>query len=344
MKLKWLVVLLIPSICSAKSFVNDYFTFSYNGSVNYTFSSSNIINDQHQYQGLLNLSLNTEYGYVSAQISSNEYNHIRRLLLNVPIATFDNNQLSFAVGRLTNSIGLINTNSNNATLNNTVLFPTATYDPRRYENLPDITDGLQLSVNHAGEFQYKITGYYGRQIVDEPIINVALSNSQIIIDSKTKYGLDVNVTYDNLRVHYADTYTEGTIIATVPTFLIKYVNPKISQELRFLGASYTLDNWVIQSELSYRVVTSLPPLYGSYVMLSYNDCDYGVHSGFSYGFVKNTNTDIKDGFIGAHYNITKNLSVNVEQHLMQLNDWRYKLTQSNKSTELLTLMSITYNF
>lgn len=343
--MKWLVLLLFTPSVFAGSYINDYFTFSYNGNVNYTYASNDEITDQHNYAGVINTSISSEYGYLSSQFSTNEYNHIRRLLINVPIYSTDHFQTEFAIGRLTNSIGFINTNSNSSKLNNVVLLPLTAYDIRRYINLPDISDGVQLRFNYTGEdITTKITAFGGKQVLDKKEIPVYGSGFSLEGKSDKMFGFDIKTYIDNWVIHYAFTKVDGIITKTTPDYVLKYIGDHVQQKLHFFGIQYTFDDFKIQSEVSYRDVNLVTAVMGGYLSGQYQfNKDGNVYLGYSYGHRINEHSLLHDIYFGISYNI-KDINVSLEQHLTHRDNWFYKANQPVISDEATTLLSITYSF
>jgi hypothetical protein len=342
--IRYLMLLMFVVNCHAKTYTNDYFLFSYSGSLAYTYASTIPITKTNQYDGLLNLSLDTKYGYVSAQVTSNEFNHVRRLLLDVPVYTTDDNHVDVAVGRLTNSVGFINTNTINTRLNNMVLLPLTTYDTRRYMNLPDVTDGFQFRWANTGVVRYKFVGYAGRQVIDDPEIPNYGDNVTISVKSDFKYGIDFNIYYESLRLHYAFTNTSGSLIKTIPSYMIKYINSTIIQELHFLGATYDMDKWKFQTEVTYRKTNLVTPVIGAYALTNYS-FDNGLNSyvGYSYGTRLNEYSKLQDVFAGVNYTIA-DVTVALEQHVTEMSNWNFKFNQEAHKIDPLTMVSISYQF
>ena len=144
LKLLILLISIIPAISYSKTYEYYDHILNVSGFVNYTYrTTENIPHDN--YNGAINVTLSNKYGYISSQFSTNDYNHVRRLMLDVPLYIHNNNQFEIVAGRLTHPIGFINTNVSNPSLNGSILLPVCTYDPRRYYNLPDIVDERSIS-------------------------------------------------------------------------------------------------------------------------------------------------------------------------------------------------------
>jgi hypothetical protein len=346
-KVSKLLILLI----SAYSTTIDAKTFEYFGNVlnvtgfaNYTYKS-----DEHIVHNDINTAVNitasNSYGYISSQISNNEYNHIRRLLLNIPIITIPENQLEFNIGRLSIPIGFINTNVSDPQLNGSILLPLSTYDPRRYYNLPDINDGLGFKYTKAStDYTLKVNVWYGKQVIDNPTIDVFGSKFSLQVHSDSTYGIQLKLDTGDYNFKYTYNETFGTITSTIPEYMTKYLDKITYQKINFIGIAYNYDEFRIQSESTFKQVNSTTDELGTYVKGSYNFKEkWNGYIGYSYGTRLKETSIINDTFIGIS-NTVGDFSLGLEYHQIYTNNWYYGYNDPEHHDIKTFLTSITYNF
>lgn len=305
-------------------------------------SNERIVHDS--YDGVVNLSLSSMYGYISSQVSANEFNHIRRLQLTTPIVTEQFDQVELSVGRLTTPIGLINTSSSSPQLSGVLMLPLSTYDPRRYQNLPDITDGAQLTyTKQITDTNIKFKVYGGRQLIDDPVFDVYGSGFSFKAESETLIGTSIKITHDDLTVKYTYTQSMGTITSTAPPTYINYVNPTATQGIHFLGVQYNYDRLRLQSEATYRKLNTVSDEMGAYFKADYNiQGKFCVYTGYSYGVRAEIASTVNDTFVGIHNTFDK-ITVALEYHYTETNNWFYEYNKPNQNTSTL-LSTIVYSF
>lgn len=345
-KIIFILAVVFCSTATGKTFKIDDYVSTISGFITYTRSTYDPISPKNDYSGILNTTISNEHGYISGQFSTNSYNHIRRLLVDVPIYVNGCNQIDVAFGRLTNSIGFINTNLHNSQVNGSILLPLSTYDPRRYTNLPDITDGGQITYTVGLEHvNLKIRGYAGKQVVDNPIIDVYSAKFGLIGKSDRMFGFDISAVFDNnTTLHYAFTDNVGYAIRTIPPSFINNIDTKLLQQIHFIGFQHYIDNLKIQGEATYRKLNTISDETGGNLSLSYNFKDnWDYYVGGSYGTrIKDSSTmwDVYTGISNTFHDIT----VSLEVHRLSLNKWYFEYKQPDNKTVPMALFSITYSF
>lgn len=347
--MKKLIVIVLLSVCSSvngKTFKLDDYVATVSGFINYTHSTYDSISPSNDYSAIVNTTVSNEYGYISGQFSTNQYNHIRRLLVDVPVYVNGCNQVDVAFGRLTNSIGFINTNLHNSQVNGSVLLPLSTYDPRRYTNLPDITDGGQITYTASLEhINLKIRGYAGKQVLDNPVIDVYSANFGLTGKSERMFGFDVSAVIDtNTTLHYAFTDNVGTAVTTIPPKIINIIDTKLLQQIHFIGFQHYIDEFKIQGEATYRKLNTTSDETGGNLSLSYNFKDnWDLYVGGSYGTRIKDDSTMWDSYTGLS-NTFHDITVSLELHRISLNKWYFDYNQPDKKTIPMVLFSITYSF
>lgn len=344
---KWGFLLL--SLCltaNAKTFeYNDYVT-NISGFLNYTYSSNPDITSHNEYNAVINTTVSNQYGYLSGQFATNRFNPVRRLLIDIPIYVEGCNQLDIAVGRLTNSIGFINTNLHNSQVNDSVLLPLSTYDPRRYTNLPDITDGGQITYTiNLEHFNIKLRSYAGKQVLDDPKIDVYGSHFSLYGKSDIMYGFDVKAVYDNnTTFHYAFTDNTGYAVATIPKNYINIIEKTLTQQIHFFGIQYYIDDIKLQGEATYRKLNTVSDEVGGNVSASYNFTGkWDLYVGGSYGFRTSGKSKMSDVYVGLS-NTMHDITVSLEAHRATLDNWYFEFDQPAHTTVPIALFSVTYSF
>jgi hypothetical protein len=345
MKYKLFVLLIsISSACSAEYTYNiDEFQVGVSGFAFYTNASNeHVVHDS--YDTVLNISLCSKFGYITSQFATNEFNPVRRLQANIPVYTSNTDQVEFSFGRLTTPIGLINTSSNSPQISGVLMLPLSTYDPRRYHNFPDITDGAQLTyVKQLNDTNIKVKVYGGKQLVDDPIIDLYGSDFSMIGKSDDLIGMSARIERDNLTLKYTYTNTNGTILSTEPPAVINYINRHASQHIHFGGFQYNYDQYSFQGEATYRALNTVTDELGTYLKVNYNiQNKLSTYVGHSYGTRIGVTSTIHDTFAGISNTFSK-ITVALEYHYTQTNNWYFEYDRPTQNTSTL-LTTIVYSF
>lgn len=344
---KWcFVALVFVTSVDAKTFEYDGYLANVSGFVNYTYSTNPDIVPHNDYNAVINTTVSNQHGYLSGQFSTNEFNPIRRLLIDIPLYVEGCNQLDIAFGRLTNSIGFINTNLHNSQVNGSVLLPLSTYDPRRYTNLPDITDGGQITYTaNLEHFNIKLRSYAGKQVLDNPRIDVYGSHFSLYGRSDFMYGFDLKAVYDNnTTIHYAFTDNTGYAVSTDPRNYINMIEKTLTQQIHFFGIQHYIEDVKLQGEAAYRKLNTVSDEIGGNASVSYNFIDkWDLYVGGSYGVRTESISNMVDVYAGIS-NTIHDVTVSLELHRAVLNHWYYEFNQPDHKTIPMALVSITYSF
>jgi hypothetical protein len=346
MKKYFFLIFVLVSSVHAKTFeYGDYIT-NVSGFVNYTYSTNSTIVPQNEYSAVINTTISNQIGYISGQFSNNKFNPIRRLLVNVPVYVNGCNELDLSFGRLTNSIGFINTNLRNSQVNGSVLFPLSTYDPRRYTNFPDITDGGQISYSaNLSHINIKIKSYLGKQVLDDPKIDVYGSHFSLYGKSDIMYGFDIKAVYENKTTfHYNFTDNTGTATYTDPRYFINIIDKNLTQQIHFLGVEHYIDDVKIQGEATFRKLNTVSSVFGGNVSASYNFTGkWDFYTGVSYGVRTNGTSRMVDVYAGISDTI-QDVTMTLELHRAKLDNWFFEFDQPEHKTLPIALFSVTYSF
>jgi hypothetical protein len=341
-----ILLLALSNICFAETFKVFDNNLDVHGYASYTYSTDkHVTYDTHTFTGAVSGILYTDYFNINAQISNNEFNYVRRLLLDIPLYHKHGTQVDFASGRLTNPAGLVNTNIMNSGVDGVVLYPLSTYDPRRYRNLPDIVDGVQLTFKQIiTDIDISLRTYYGRQLVDDPDIAVYGSGFSVALHSKSAYGAIFKLSKNTTTLNISFSDSDGIIPSTNPPMYIDYINRHATQQLWFIGYSKIIDNIKLQTEATYRKLNTTTDVVGAYGKVSYNIVDnLSIHGGVSYGTRINETSTLLDGFIGVS-NKYNHITTALEYHQIALNNWYFAYNQTPVMDKSVLLLSMTYAF
>ncbi len=334
------------SSANAKTFEYNEYIANISGFLTYTYSSNPNIVQHNEYEAVVNTTVSNQHGYLSGQFSTNKFNPVRRLLIDVPLYVEGCNQLDVAFGRLTNSIGFINTNLQNSQVNGSVLLPLSTYDPRRYTNLPDITDGGQITYTaDLSHFNIKLRSYIGKQVLDNPKIDVYGSNFSLYGNSDIMYGFDLKAVYDNnTTFHYAFTDNTGYAVSTDPKNIINMIEKTLTQQIHFIGIQHYIDDIKLQGEATYRKLNTVSDEIGGNVSASYNFTGkWDLYVGGSYGTRTSEYSEMTDVYMGISDSI-QDVTLTLEAHRVDLHNWFFEFNQPEHKTIPMVLFSITYSF
>jgi hypothetical protein len=337
--------LFICSKANAFTFNNDDFLFCTTGFATYIKSTSSLITPNDDIYAVINSSISNNYGYISSQVSTNPQTPLRRLTLNIPLISDDNYQIELAAGRLSNAVGFIDSNSMNPQINGLLILPLSTYDPRRYRNMPDITDGGQINITtRYNNNTFKLKTYVGKQVFDDPIIPVYGSNFSLSGSSDIMLGFNAKWIHENTTVQYTFTYNDGTIEKTTPPYAISYINTDVTQYIHFLGIQHFIGKFKLQSEATYRDLNTTTDETGVYITGSYNFKDkWNYYVGQSYGTRIGEKSNIVDWYTGIS-NTWYGVTAAIEYHNTKLTNWYYDYNNPGNNRTSLALFSLTYSF
>lgn len=338
-------LLMLCSKAHAFTFNHDDFLFCATGFATYTKSTDSLITPDDDINAVINTTVSNEYGHISAQVSTNKYNPLRRLMIVAPIVTKDDYQIEVAGGRLTNTIGFIDTNSMNPAINGHIILPLSTYDPRRYHNMPDITDGGQINLtHHINDYIIKVKTYIGKQVFDKPDIHVYGSNFSLAGDSNIMVGANVKLIHENTTLQYTYTYNDGTITGTKPPAILSQINTNVKQKIHFFGIQQFVDKFKFQGEATYRDLNLTTDETGVYFTGSYNFINkWNAYVGSSYGTRIGEKSNIVDLYTGVS-NTYKDLTFAIEYHNTKRTNWYYDYNSPGNGRSSLALFSVTYSF
>jgi hypothetical protein len=343
--MRWLLLLLTSS-CLANTYNIGNTTLNANGYLAYTWSNDSAVNAfGNEIDAAVSGKWDTEYGYLSAQVSNNEFNKVRRLLVSVPIYDQDDLEVSIAGGRLTNPMGLMNVAVFRSGVENMILLPLSVYDTRKYRNLPDIVDGVQgtIQYNIAG-YLTSLRGYYGKQLLDDPNVPIYSRGFGTTISSRYATGVDLRVENELVEYHLAYINSSGDLTATQPPNLIKYLPNEIFYKIVMGGISWMSGDWKIQAESSYRMTNATSDIFGIYGRVLYNiDNNWVVNIGHSYGYRPEDTPEMHDTFLGISNKID-HFTTTLEYHYLNLNNWDFEFNQAPVVNKSMLLFSIAYSF
>lgn len=346
MKSKLLILLIsITTIVNAETTYQylDH-TFTISGFVNYTYNSEDIIASDGEYAAV-NLTIANDYGYISSQVATNHHNPLRRLFLDIPLYNIDGFNSELMIGRLNNQVGFINTVIINSYSNQAILLPLSTYDPRRYNNLPDIADGGEIKITKIiNNNTLKLYAWGGKPVMDDPVIGIYRANFKIFTELDYMYGFKVKWYNDDYAIEYAHTYSTGFIERTSPSIFIKYIDQNTFQRLQFLSFSYTIDKVRLQSETAYKEINASTNTIGTYLNISYNFIDsWNAYIGYSYGKRIKSDANVHDALVGLSTKFG-NIDLGLEYHYINGYDWNFTFNQPVQTTYNVLLVSVNYNF
>lgn len=339
------LLLMLCSEAHAFNFKHDDFLFCATGFATYTKSTESLITPNDDINAVINTSVSNNYGYISTQLSTNTGNPLRRFMVVAPIITNNRYHVEVAGGRLTNTIGFIDTNSMNPLINGHIILPLSTYDHRRYRNMPDITDGGQINfTTHFDEYTVKLKTYAGKQVFDDPQIHVYGSNFSLTGDSDLMVGANAKLIHDNTTIQYTFTYNQGTITGTTPQVILSQINTSVIQKIHFLGFQHFFQRFKFQGEATYRDLNLTTDETGVYFTSSYNFMEkWNVYVGNSYGTRIGEKSTIVDLYTGVS-NTYKDVTVAIEYHNTKLTNWYYDYNSPGNGRSSLALFSVTYSF
>jgi|688.fasta_scaffold00062_37 hypothetical protein len=347
MKYKLLILLISLSVNSYGITYNykDYL-INMSGFVNYGYATSDINPSNNDFSVVINGDISNNSWILSSQVSNNPYNPLRRLMISTAIYTTDTNQFELNFGRMTIPVGFINTSTTNSFINGSILLPLSTYDPRRYLNLPDIVDGLAINDNIQvnDRLHLKLKAYVGKPVIDNPLIDVYDPGFSFIVKGNIAFGFNAKICYDDTVIRYSYTDSEGTVNNINPPFFKQIIDLNTYQHMHFFGIQQIIDDFKIQSEVTYRQLNASTNVVGQYSTVSYNFIDkWKTYIGESYGYRENDTTKLFDAFVGVA-DTFNNITVAIEYHRTITNNWNFNYTDPIHRDINTILTSITYMF
>lgn len=340
-----LISILSNPVYADKSYKFDDYTLAFSGFINHTYHSTDMI-PHDDINTVLNTSLTNNDGYfISGQVSNNTHNPLRRLFLNIPLYNNQEFNSEFRIGRLNNPMGFKNTVINNFYNNQSIVLPLSTYDPRRYNNMPDITDGAEIKLSyHYDDLIFKTSFWGGKQVIDDPYVPIYNIKSYIKYKQPDTYGIKFEFFYDDLALQYIFSDTWSTLEETIPPQLFKRLPSNVFQQMHFGSIKYTYDDFTITSETAYKKINVAPDEFGTYLNLSYNIHDnINLYTGYSYGIRVNTDVYINDFIFGISDKIY-DISFGIEYHNIETNKWYFNFNEPSHRHENILMTSISYNF
>lgn len=346
MKYKLLILLISISVNSYGINYNykDYL-INVSGFVNYGYSTSDINPSNNDFGVVVNGDISNDSWIISGQVSNNPYNPLRRLMISTSLYTTDTSQYELTFGRMTIPVGFINTSTTNSFVNGSILLPVSTYDSRRYLNLPDIVDGLSISDTiQFTKSHLKLKAYIGKQLIDNPDIDVYNPGFSFTGESKYSYGFNLKWCHDDTTLRYSYSESQGLITSTHPPHYLEYINRNTYQRMHFFSIQQTINDFKIQSEFTYRQLNITTDVVGQYIMGSYNfSGQWKVYAGESYGFRERDTSKIFDAFTGVA-NTFNDITIALEYHRTTTNNWNFGYDDATHRDINTILTSITYMF
>lgn len=349
-----LFILLISLSFQVKALSYNYKNTFFNASASgyYTFINGNDVVPSDMWQVFLDLSVANKYFGLSTQISSNEYNILRRLQLDIPLYNYGIDfQSMLSIGRLNMSSGLLNTTTRSPAINGMTLLPLATYDIRRYDTNPDTMDAIKINLNSIILKSYKLDFNFliGYMMIDQPYIPIFTSfpiAAKMYIDPKISESFNISLASLDFKVKYS--FTNENVHATnfEPPVFSRFVQTRdINQKTHHFGVQYLYEDWTFQSEMSYRQINITSNIFGIYGMISknFNSLNLRSYVGYSYGTRKNVDSHLHDAFVGLEYTFNP-FKFSLEYHKTIMDNWKYDAPDPLDSQTNIILSTISVSF